>query len=57
MKLRRIGSAGLITVAARSKKQIVFARSNAGIVGSNPTQIMDVCVRAFILCLRCPVCR
>jgi hypothetical protein len=37
---------GPITVVARA----VLARSNAGIVGSNPTQAMDVC--AFILCLR-----
>jgi hypothetical protein len=36
----------------------VFARSDAGIVGSNPTQDMDVwCVYAFILCLCCPVFR
>jgi hypothetical protein len=25
----------------------VFARSNTGIVGSNPTQDMDVCLRSF----------
>jgi hypothetical protein len=31
-------------VAARSKAWTVFARSNAGIVGSNPTQGMDVCI-------------
>jgi hypothetical protein len=31
-----------ITVAARSKTWTVFARSKAGIVGSNPTQGMDV---------------
>jgi hypothetical protein len=31
-------------VAARSKARNVFARSNAGIVGSNPTQGMNVCV-------------
>jgi hypothetical protein len=44
---------GQVTVAARS----VFARSDAGIVGSNPTQGMDVwCVYAFILCC-CPVFR
>jgi hypothetical protein len=33
----------------------IFARSNAGIVDSNPTQDMDVCVRLFcvyvVLCL------
>jgi hypothetical protein len=34
-----------ITAAARSKACTVFARSNAGIVGSNPIQGMDVCVR------------
>jgi hypothetical protein len=33
-----------ITVAARSKARIVFARKNAGIEGSNPTQGMDVCI-------------
>jgi hypothetical protein len=33
-----------ITVAARSKALTVFARSNIGIVGSNSTQGMDVCV-------------
>jgi hypothetical protein len=30
------------TVAARSKARTVLARSNTGIVGSNPTQGMDV---------------
>jgi hypothetical protein len=41
-----------VTVAGRSKACTVFARSEAGIVGSNPTQGMDVwCVYAFILCL------
>jgi hypothetical protein len=44
----------LITVAARSKAWTVFARSNTGIVGSNPTRGMDVCVCLF--CLFCPVC-
>jgi hypothetical protein len=33
-----------ITVAARSKAWTVFARSNAGIVVSNPTRGMDVCL-------------
>jgi hypothetical protein len=32
-------------VAARSKAWTVFARSDTGIVGSNPTQGMDVYVR------------
>jgi hypothetical protein len=42
----------LIAVAARSKARTVFARSNTGIVRSNPTIGMDVCVLcAFILCL------
>jgi hypothetical protein len=44
-----------VTVAALSKAWIVFARSNTGIVGSNLTWGMDVCVRLFCLC--CPVCR
>jgi hypothetical protein len=28
----------------------VFCRSNSGIVGSNPIQGMDVCVRLFCVC-------
>jgi hypothetical protein len=40
----------LITVAARSEAWTVFACSNTGINGSNPTQDMDVCVySAFVL--------
>jgi hypothetical protein len=31
-----------VTVAERSKAWTVFTRSEAGIVGSNPTQGMDV---------------
>jgi hypothetical protein len=41
-------------VAARSKALTVFARSNAGIVGSIPIQGMDVCVRLF--CVRVVLC-
>jgi hypothetical protein len=44
-----------ITVAARSKAWTVFSRSNAGIMSSNPTRGMDVCMRLFCLC--CFVCR
>jgi hypothetical protein len=33
-----------ITVAIQPKAQTVFACSNAGIVDSNPTQGMDVCI-------------
>jgi hypothetical protein len=41
-----------VTVVARSKEWTLFARSDAVIVGSNPTQVMDIsCVYAFILCL------
>jgi hypothetical protein len=40
-----------ITVAAWSKAWTVLARSNAGIVISNPTQGMDVCVRLFYVCV------
>jgi hypothetical protein len=38
-----------ITVAAWCKACIVFARSNAGIVVSNPTQGIDICVRSFFV--------
>jgi hypothetical protein len=43
-----------ITLAARSKARNVFARSNTGIVSSNPTRGMDVCVYSeFVLsCVR-----
>jgi hypothetical protein len=44
-----------VTVAAPAKVWTIFARSNTAIVGSNPTQGMDVCVRLFCLC--CSVCR
>jgi hypothetical protein len=36
-----------ITEAARSKAWTVFARSNTGVLGSNPTRGMDVCVYLF----------
>jgi hypothetical protein len=39
-----------ITVAARSKAETVFVRSNAGVVGSNSTQGMSVCIlHVFLL--------
>jgi hypothetical protein len=39
-----------ITVTARSKTIKVFGRSNIWIVGSNPTQGMNVCVYSvFVL--------
>jgi hypothetical protein len=38
-----------MTVAVRSKTWTVFALSNAGIVGSNPTYDMDVHVRLFCI--------
>jgi hypothetical protein len=43
-----------ITVAARSKAWTVLVRSIAGIVGSNPSQGMDVCVR--LLCVYVVLC-
>jgi hypothetical protein len=47
-----------VTVARRSEACTVFARSEAGIVGSNPTQGMDGWyVYVLILCLCCPVFR
>jgi hypothetical protein len=39
-----------ITVAAQSRARTVFAGSNTGIVGSNPTRGTDVNVRLF--CVR-----
>jgi hypothetical protein len=42
-----------ITMAARSKALAVFTRSNTGIVGSNPTQRMDVCVLLFCYVVLC----
>jgi hypothetical protein len=44
-----------IAMAARSKEWTVFASSNAGIVDSNPTQDMDVCIVCVYLCYS--VCR
>jgi hypothetical protein len=41
----------LESVVVRSKVLNIFVRSNAGIVGSNPTQGMDVCVRLFCVCV------
>jgi hypothetical protein len=43
----------LITVTARSKAWTVFARSYAGIVGSNPTQGIGClyCVRLIFVCV------
>jgi hypothetical protein len=40
-----------ITVTSPSKARTVFARSNAGIVGSNPTQGMDICVHLICVCV------
>jgi hypothetical protein len=37
-------------MAARSEAWIFFARSDTGIVGSNPTWSMVVCVRLFCVC-------
>jgi hypothetical protein len=40
------------TTAAWSKARNVLARSNTGIVGSNPTHGMDVCLRLLCICLQ-----
>jgi hypothetical protein len=40
-----------ISVAVRSRAWTVFAGSNAGIVGSNPTEGMNVCVCLFCVCV------
>jgi hypothetical protein len=39
------------TVAARSKAWTMFACLNSGDAGSNPTEVMDVCVRLFCVCV------
>jgi hypothetical protein len=39
------------TEATQSKAWTVFARSNTGILGSNPTRGMDVCARLFCVCV------
>jgi hypothetical protein len=44
---------GPVPMAARSKVRTIFDRSKTGIVGSNPAQGMDVCLRFSVLC--CPV--
>jgi hypothetical protein len=41
-----------VTAAARSKTCTVFARSETGIVGSNPTQGMDVWCVCVCVCVR-----
>jgi hypothetical protein len=47
-----------VTVAKRFKAYTVFIHSEAGIVGWNPTQGMDVWyVYVFILCLCCHMFR
>jgi hypothetical protein len=47
-----------VTVAELSKAYTVFASSEAGIMGSNPTEGMDFWYGyVFILCLCCPVFR
>jgi hypothetical protein len=40
-----------ITVAAQSKAWTVFAHPNTGIMSSNPTWGMDVCLRLFRVCV------
>jgi hypothetical protein len=43
----RLFNCVIFSNADRSKAWTVFTRSNAGIVGSNPTQGMDVCVCVY----------
>jgi hypothetical protein len=40
-----------ITVAAGSKARTIFARSNTGVMDSNPTRSMDVCLRLICDCV------
>jgi hypothetical protein len=44
-------------VTERSEAWTFFARSDAGIVGSNPTEGMDVCLRLFCICVQVAVLR
>jgi hypothetical protein len=44
-------SDGRSQTLSKSRAWTVFARSNTGIVGSDPTQGMDVCVRLFYVCV------
>jgi hypothetical protein len=46
-----VGNIRPIRIAARSKARILFARSNAGIVGSNPTQGMEISALSFCVCV------
>jgi hypothetical protein len=47
-----------LTVAEQSKAYPIFVRSETGIMGSNPTQVMDdYYMYVFILCLCCLVFR
>jgi hypothetical protein len=43
----------LIAVAARSKAWSVFTHSDVGIVGSNPTEDINICLRLFCVCVLC----
>lgn len=40
---------GQIKIAARSKAPTVFSSSNIGVVRSNPTRNMDICVNLFFV--------
>jgi hypothetical protein len=41
----------MLDFSADHSGRAVFARTNAGIVGSNPTQVVDACVRLFFVLL------
>jgi hypothetical protein len=40
-----------IIVAARSQAWTIFAHSNTGVVGSNSTRGMNICVHVFCVCV------
>jgi hypothetical protein len=44
-------SGNIIPPCSGQKRVTVAARSNTGIVGSNPTRDMYVCVRLFCVCV------
>jgi hypothetical protein len=48
-ELERMWKEVPITMAAQSKARTVLAAQNTGVVGSNPTRGVDVCMRLFCL--------
>jgi hypothetical protein len=45
-----------MTVAVRCNAWTAFARPDVGIVGSNPTQVIDVCIMCVLFCVCVVLC-